>query len=86
MFEACVEVRFETKIDDDRVVVTVDVCINAVEALEDLEDKRTEGTREWYTYLFFVSIVSIWFAICRDTYQCAKGTFAHCPHVLEPSS
>lgn len=29
---------FEAKVDDDRVVVAVDVCVHPVQALEDLAD------------------------------------------------
>lgn len=59
MFEACIEVGFETEVDDDGVMMAVDVCVDAVETLEDLEDKRTEGTREWYTWLLLISIMSV---------------------------
>lgn len=59
MLEACVEVGFETKIDLDGVVVAVDVCVDAVKALEDLEDERTEGTREWYTCSLYVSVLNV---------------------------
>lgn len=59
MFEACIEMGFETEVDDDGVVVTVDVCVDAVEALEDLEDERAEGTWEWYTYCLHVRFMSV---------------------------
>jgi hypothetical protein len=36
VLEACVEMRLEAKIDDDGIMVAVDVCIYAIETLEDL--------------------------------------------------
>jgi len=49
MFEACIQVRFEAKVDDDRVVVAVDMSIDAIHTFEDLEEERLEGLREGYT-------------------------------------
>lgn len=43
VLEAGIEMRLETQRDDDRVVVAVDVGINAVEALEDLAEECWEG-------------------------------------------
>lgn len=50
MLEACVQMGFKTQLDDDRVVVTVDVGVNTVEALEDLADEGGECFRKWDTW------------------------------------
>lgn len=42
VLEAGVEMRLETESDDDRVVVAVDVRVDAVEALEKLTDQGRE--------------------------------------------
>ena len=49
MLETCIQVRFEAKVDDDRVVVAVDMCIDAIHTFEDLEEERLERLREGYT-------------------------------------
>jgi tetrahydromethanopterin S-methyltransferase subunit B len=46
MLEASIEMWFKTKVDDDRVVVTIDVCINTVKTLEDLADSLTKSLGE----------------------------------------
>jgi len=46
VLEAGVQVWLEAEIDDDRVVVAVDVRVDAIEALEDLQDQRTECSWE----------------------------------------
>lgn len=46
MLEAGIEVRFEAQLDDDGIVVAVDVCIDAVEALEHVADEAGEGFGE----------------------------------------
>ena len=38
MLEARVEMRLQTQVNDNWVVMTVDVCVNSVKALEDLSD------------------------------------------------
>ena len=43
MLEARVKMRLESKMDHDRVVVTVDVRVDAVETLEDLANGGSEG-------------------------------------------
>ena len=51
MLKARVEVWFQTKLDNDRIVVTVDMSVDAVEAFEDLPDQGRESFREgnaWY--------------------------------------
>lgn len=45
MLEAGVEMRLETEVDDDGVVVAINVGVHAVEALENLEDQWAE--RSW---------------------------------------
>lgn len=50
MLEACIQVRFEAKVDDDRIVVAVDMGVHAVHALEDLEEERLERLREGYAW------------------------------------
>ena len=49
VLEACIQMRFETKVDDDWIVVAVDMGIDAIHAFEDLKEERLEGLREWYT-------------------------------------
>lgn len=49
VLEACVQMGFQTQLNDDRVVVTVDVGVDTVEALEDLADEGGEGFRKWDT-------------------------------------
>jgi len=46
VLEASVQMRFQAQRDDDRVVVAVDVGVDAVEALEDLAEEGWEGFRE----------------------------------------
>jgi hypothetical protein len=50
VLEAGVEVWFEAEVDDDGVVVAVDVGVDAVKALENLEEERSEGARERNAY------------------------------------
>jgi hypothetical protein len=38
MLEARIQVWLEAKVDDDRIVVTVDMGIDAIHAFEDLEE------------------------------------------------
>ena len=38
--------RFETQLDDDRVVMAVDMGVDAVEALEHVADKGRESFRK----------------------------------------
>ena len=38
MFEACVEVRLEAQVHDDRIVVAIDVGVDSVEALKQLAE------------------------------------------------
>jgi hypothetical protein len=49
VLETCIQMRFETKVDDDWVVVAVDMGIDAIHAFEDLKEERLEGLREGYT-------------------------------------
>ena len=46
MLKARVEVWFQTKLHNDRVVMTVDMSVDAVEAFEDLPDQGRESFRE----------------------------------------
>lgn len=46
MLEARVQMRLETEIDDDGIVMAVNVGVDAVETLEDLKNERLEGLRE----------------------------------------
>ena len=50
MLEARVEVRLEAQLNDDRIVVTVDMRIDAVEPLEQLLDQRRESLGKGDTY------------------------------------
>jgi len=49
MLEARIQVRFEAEVDNDRVVVAIDMGIDAIHAFEDLEEERLERLRERYT-------------------------------------
>ena len=49
VLEARVEMRLQSKLDDDRVVVAVDVSVDAVEALEHVANEGWKGLRERYT-------------------------------------
>ena len=46
VFKTRVQVRFETQLDDDRVVMAVDVGVDAVEALEHVADEGRESFRK----------------------------------------
>jgi hypothetical protein len=46
VLEAGVEMGFKSEVDDDRIVVAVDVCIDTIESLEHLLKKRSEAARE----------------------------------------
>lgn len=46
VFEAGVQVRLETEVYDNRVVVTVDMSVHTVQALEDLTNETREGLGE----------------------------------------
>ena len=57
VFEAGVEMGLETQVHDDRVMVAVDVCVDAVQAFEDLPDQSREslGERDAYQPNEFLS-------------------------------
>ena len=46
LLEAGVQMRFQAKLTDDRVVVAVDVCVDTVHALEYLSNQRRESLWE----------------------------------------
>ena len=48
MLEAGVEMGLQTQFNDDRVVVAVDVCIDAVQALEHVADEGGKRLGEGY--------------------------------------
>ncbi len=48
VLEAGVQVRFESKLYNDRIVVTVDVGVHTVEPLEELTGESWECLGEWY--------------------------------------
>lgn len=39
VFEASIEVGLQTELNDDRIVVAVDMCVDAVQALEHIADE-----------------------------------------------
>jgi hypothetical protein len=50
VLEAGVQVRFESQMDDDRVVMAVDVGVDTVEAFEDLAEEAGESLWERDTW------------------------------------
>lgn len=50
MLEACIEMRFKAKVEDNRVVVTVNMCINAIQAFKHLADESRKCFRKRHTY------------------------------------
>jgi hypothetical protein len=46
MLEACVEMRFKAELNDDGIMVTVDMSVNAVQTFKDITEKRRESLRE----------------------------------------
>ena len=48
MLEARIEMRLQTQLDDDGVMVAVDVSVDTVEALEHVPDERGKRLREGY--------------------------------------
>ena len=49
VLEACVQVRFQTKVNNDVIVVTVDMSIYPIQTLEELSNGRLEMLWEWDT-------------------------------------
>lgn len=49
MLEARIKMRLEAQLDNDRVVVAVDVGVDAVQALEHVSDEGREGLGERHT-------------------------------------
>ena len=52
VLEARVQVWLEAQLDYDRIVVAIYMCIDSVEALEDLADKGGKGLRERVACIF----------------------------------
>lgn len=48
MLKAGVQMWFESQLDYDRIVVTVDVCIDTIEPLKYVADERRESFGERY--------------------------------------
>lgn len=48
MLEACVKVRFEPKLNNDWIMVTINVRVNSVEPLEKLTYEDWKCLREWH--------------------------------------
>ena len=89
VFEARVQVWFETQMHNHRVVVAVYVGVDTVEALEELAKKAWEGFREWYTLR--EGTLANYFRDKWDscgwwaTHQCDWGTSVHCRYCSEPT-
>ncbi len=49
MLEARVEMWLKSQMDNDRIVMAIDVCVDPVEALEELAECHREVFREWDT-------------------------------------
>ena len=58
MFEASVEMRLQSEVDHNRVVVAVNVRIHAIHPLEDLPHKAGEHLGEWNAYCDRVGLAS----------------------------
>jgi hypothetical protein len=52
VLEAGIEMWLETQVDDDGIVVTVDVGVYSIQALENLPDCLIETLGEWDTCAF----------------------------------
>ena len=50
VLEASIKVRFETQLDDDWVMMTINVGIDPVEAFEQLSDKSGKCLGKWDAY------------------------------------
>jgi hypothetical protein len=50
LLKASVEMWLKSQLPNDRVMVAVNVCINAVHALENLADQGRERLGEWDTW------------------------------------
>jgi hypothetical protein len=48
VLEACVEMRLQAQVNNDRIVMTVDMCVDAVQALEDVAHGLWEMLGERY--------------------------------------
>ena len=49
MLEASVEMRFEPKLHDDRIMVTVNVGIYPIQSLKELANQGGKSFRKWNT-------------------------------------
>lgn len=49
VLEARIQMGLQSKLDDNRIVVTIYVCVDAIESLEKLTDQDWEGLWKWYT-------------------------------------
>lgn len=59
VLEACVQMGLESKLYNNRVMVTVDVGVNSVESFEELTDQDWECFREGNTYVYGVSMAGV---------------------------
>lgn len=46
VLKARIKVRLEAKFDDDRIVMAVNMGVDAIKALEDITKERSKGLRE----------------------------------------
>lgn len=56
VFEAGVEMWLETEVHDNRIMMTVDVCVDAVQAFEDLSNQGRKSLWERHAYRFRMSL------------------------------
>jgi len=49
VLETGIEMRLESEVEDDRIMVAVDVRVYAVKAFEHLSHECWEGFGKWYT-------------------------------------
>ena len=81
MLEARIEMWLQTQLDNDRIMMTVDVGVDAVETFEDLADEGGESFGEGDAWKWVFSVGRSWRGgercgkgVGRVNYQCGLGT------------
>ena len=82
VLETCIQMRFESKLDYNRIVMTVDVCVDPVKTFEELSDQGGEGLGERDACHSIRSRVQI--AKSQRTHQSYLGTWIRCRYCSAP--